>query len=226
GQASTDVADHPPSADASRSTAGSERLDPVLLDILRSEVAGHLGVIEAYLHDARGNSALAIAPEHLLRAVHTLNGAFGAVELGDVTVLTSALEIYVRRLRGVHRAPISDGYDAIAGSSAWLGDVIDRLDRGEALPPLGDLPARLQALAAELPEQREDTAWLVGEPVPSVEELLGADAAMPGQTVPAGMDDIPELAPVISAPEDDGAEAAESPAAAIGLDDDSRVPAD
>jgi chemosensory pili system protein ChpA (sensor histidine kinase/response regulator) len=197
----------------SASQSGSERLDPVLLDILRSEVAGHLGVIETYLHDARGNSALAIVPEHLLRAVHTLNGAFGAVELGEVTVLTSALEIYVRRLRGVRRAPISDGYDAIAASSAWLGDVVDRLDRGDALPPFDDVPARLQALAADLPEQRDDTAWLMGEPVPSVEELLSA-ADAPDTRVPVGMDGVPELEPVVSThDQDDGEDGTDRPRA-------------
>ena len=146
------------------------RLDPVLLDILRSEVAGHLGIIEAYLHDARTNSALAIVPEHLLRAVHTLNGAFGAVELNQVTVLTSALEGYVRRLRGVRHAPISDGYDAIASASVWLSDVIDCLDQVRALPPLGGLPERLNKLSDDLPESRDDTAWLVGEATETSDE--------------------------------------------------------
>lgn len=189
----------PEGNNASESDA-TERLDPVLLDILRSEVAGHIGVIEAYLHDARANSAMAIVPEHLLRAVHTLNGAFGAVELTEVTVMTSALESYIRRLRGVRRAPISNGYDAIAGASRWLGEVIDCLDQGRALPPLDGLPGRLNELSADLPESRDDTAWLVGEASEAQDEASTESAAADAASSPPGLDDIPELDPVLTSP--------------------------
>lgn len=163
-------------------------LDPVLLDILRSEVAGHLGVIDTYLHDARSNSALAIVPEHLVRAVHTLNGAFGAVDLPQVTELTSTLEGYVNRLRGLRMAPITDGYDAIAASSRWLAGAVEHLERGTAIPPATELADRLTALTGELRELRPGEEWFHSE---------GAAIDHPESSVPGGLDDVPELEPLV-----------------------------
>ncbi len=137
--------------------------DPVLMEILRSEVAGHLGVIDTYLQDARDNWALAPVPEHLLRAVHTLNGAFGAVELSNVIAVTMPFEAYVRRLRGLRQAPDGEGHKAIEQTSRWLGQVVDRLDKGEALPDPLDLPARFERLLAALPPVREDSSWLIDD---------------------------------------------------------------
>ncbi len=172
-QEAADIVVAPTPTPAPVATGATESLlDPVLLDILRSEVAGHIGVIDAYLHDARDNPALAAVPEHLLRAVHTLNGAFGAVELPAVTQLTAALEGYVRRLRALRRAPSAEGYEAIAAAGGSLAQVLDRLDAGEGLPDLVPLSQRLVAITDELQEVREDTAWLVGEPVPPVDQLL------------------------------------------------------
>lgn len=161
-------------------------LDPVLLDILRSEVAGHLGVIETYLHDARSNSALAIVPEHLVRAVHTLNGAFGAVDLPQVTELTSVLEGYVSRLRGLRIAPITDGHDAIAASSRWLAAAMQHLERGTAIPSAGELGERLAQLTGELRELRPGEEWFHGD-----------TAATETESVPSGLEDVPELEPLV-----------------------------
>lgn len=167
----------------------AETLDPVLLDILRSEVAGHLGVIDTYLLDARSNSALAIVPEHLLRAVHTLNGAFGAVDLPQVTELTSTLEGYVNRLRGLRIAPITDGYDAIAASSRWLAGAIEHLERNQAIPSAGELTERLLALTGALRELRPGEDWFLTEGA-------SVDGAT-GDVVPSGLDEVPELEPLV-----------------------------
>ncbi len=148
--------------DAGDSDAGGD-FDPVLMEILRSEVAGHLGVIDTYLQDARDNWALAPVPEHLLRAVHTLNGAFGAVELSNVIAVTMPFEAYVRRLRGLRQAPDGEGHKAIEQTSRWLGQIVDSLDKGEALPDPLDLPARFDRLLAALPPVREDSSWLIDD---------------------------------------------------------------
>lgn len=178
----------PAGVDLGRVQATYPQLDPVLLDILRSEVAGHLGVIDTYLHDARSNSALAIVPEHLLRAVHTLNGAFGAVDVPQVTALTSVLETYITRLRALHLAPITDGFDAIAASSRWLADAMRHLEHGEPIPPAGELIARLGELTGHLGEVQPARDWLS----PEAGALTGEVASLPG-----GLEGIPELEPVV-----------------------------
>lgn len=147
--------------------------DPVLLEILRSEVAGHLGVIDTYLQDARDNWALAPVPEHLLRAAHTLNGAFGAVELVDVIAVTVPFEAYVRRLRGLRQAPDGEGHKAIAQVSDWLAQVVDRLDNGQDLPDPQDLSARFERLLSALPPVREDNSWLI-------DDLRASDSVVDG----------------------------------------------
>jgi len=167
-------------------------LDPILLDILRSEVAGHLGVIETYLRDAEKNSALAIVPEHLLRAVHTLNGAFGAVDISQVSTLTIPFESYVRRLRGLHMAPIAAGRETIAEATLWLAQALDHLDQKLPLPPLEGLPDAFRALTAELPEVRDDTAWLFDGA-----RMEEADADEDDDFALEGLDELPELTPVV-----------------------------
>ena len=49
-------------------------VDPVLLEILGSEVGGHLETVDAWLAQARAGDAS--VNDGLLRAIHTLNGAF------------------------------------------------------------------------------------------------------------------------------------------------------
>ncbi len=179
-------------------------LDPVLMDILRSEVAGHLGVIDTYLDDARSNSALAIVPEHLLRAVHTLNGAFGAVELPEVTVLTSSLEAYVRRLRGLQRAPSRDGHQSLAAASRWLGEVLECLDNGRRPAELSDLPEKLRKLTAELPDLSQQSAWYRGEPLLGEDEEEAAVEEVQ-DSIPTGLDEVPDLTdPELLLQPDDG----------------------
>ncbi len=177
-------------ADAS-AAADEGDFDPVLLEILRSEVAGHLGVIDTYLQDARDNWALAAVPEHLLRAVHTLNGAFGAVELADVIAVTMPFEAYVRRLRGLRQAPDGEGHKAIEQTSRWLGQVVDQLDKGEALPDPLDLPVRFERLLAALPPVREDSSWLIDDlraSDPTLDEDADTPDGAPGAGV--GIDDV------------------------------------
>ncbi len=78
-------------------------IDPVLFDILKSEVAAHLGVIGDYLD--RCASAPVVASEALLRAVHTLNGAIAMVDIPALGQVLAPLEGYIKRLRGVGAAP-------------------------------------------------------------------------------------------------------------------------
>src|SRR3546814_854540 len=54
-------------------------VDALLLEILDTEVSGHLAIVDAWLAEAQ--SASTPATDALLRAVHTMNGAFAMTEV-------------------------------------------------------------------------------------------------------------------------------------------------
>ena len=101
------------------------QVDPVLLEILGGEVGSHLETIDAWLAQARaGDSAV---NNGLLRAIHTLNGAFAMTEVPSVTAFTTPAEGYVKRLLAASTpadvdgiAAISEVADAIRASTAAL----------------------------------------------------------------------------------------------------------
>ncbi len=126
-------------------------IDPVLFDILKSEVAAHLGVIGDYLD--RFADAPVVASEALLRAVHTLNGAIAMVDLPALGHVLAPLEGYIKRLRGVAAAPDDAGIAALEDTVKLARDVIARLDMGVGvLPDSSDLAQRVTALRDALPE--------------------------------------------------------------------------
>ena len=92
------------------------QVDPVLLDILGAEVGGHLETVDAWLAQARAGDGS--VNDGLLRAIHTLNGAFAMTEVPSVTAFTSPAEGYVKRL-------LAAGAPADAGGIAAIGDVAD-----------------------------------------------------------------------------------------------------
>jgi chemosensory pili system protein ChpA (sensor histidine kinase/response regulator) len=126
-------------------------VDPVLFDILQSEVAAHLGTIEDYL--ARCAPEPVRASEPLLRAVHTLNGAIAMVDIPAIGNVLAPLESYVKRLRGASAAPELDGIAALHETVALTREVMQRLEaRRPDLPDSGALADRVAALRDSLPE--------------------------------------------------------------------------
>ncbi len=126
-------------------------IDPVLFDILKSEVAAHLGVMGDYLD--RSAQAPLVASETLLRAVHTLNGAIAMVDIPALGHVLAPLEGYIKRLRGISAAPDAEGMRAIEDTIALARDVVARLDMGIGeLPDSSDLVRRVCALRDALPE--------------------------------------------------------------------------
>ena len=126
-------------------------IDPVLFDILQSEVAAHLSVIDDYL--TRCAPAPAVASEALLRAAHTLNGAIAMVDIPVIGHVLAPLESYVKRLRGVAAAPDAAGIDALRETSILTREVMRRLAAGTPeLPDSSALAARVSALRDTLPE--------------------------------------------------------------------------
>ena len=113
------------------------QVDPVLLDILGAEVGGHLETVDAWL--AQANAGDGSVNDGLLRAIHTLNGAFAMTEVPSVTAFTSPAEGYVKRL-------LAAGVPADADGVAAIGAVADAV-RASTLA-LQQTPAQVPLYAA------------------------------------------------------------------------------
>jgi chemosensory pili system protein ChpA (sensor histidine kinase/response regulator) len=126
-------------------------VDPVLLEILGSEVGGHLETVDAWLARARAGDGS--VNEGLLRAIHTLNGAFAMTEVPSVTAFTAPAEGYVKRLLAAN-AP------ADAAGIATLGEVAEAVrvstvalqSTPAQVPVYAALAMRVAALREALPE--------------------------------------------------------------------------
>ncbi len=127
-------------------------IEPMLLEVLRSEAGGYLTSLEGWIEQARDSGNRLVPTTHLLRAVHTLHGALGMVEVPVVAEVVGMLEGYLKRLVGANRAPNADGLEAMADVSGVVGATLALLDRpGAAVPPAGDLNDRLADLRDALP---------------------------------------------------------------------------
>ncbi len=134
----------------SHAAEGTPLLDPMLFDVLSSEVTTHLAVIDAFVANARETSVP--VTEIVLRAVHTLNGAIAMVDLPSLTRVLQPLEHYVKRLHAWEQAPDADGIAALAETSEHVKASITALEKSSALPEAGGLADRVNDLAQALPE--------------------------------------------------------------------------
>ncbi|THD09886.1 Hpt domain-containing protein [Rhodanobacter lindaniclasticus] len=162
-------------------------IDPVLLEILRSEVAQYLQTIRAAIQRSEG--ALPVS-EELLRAVHTLHGAIAMVDIPLLTQLLSPLEGLFKRLRASSE-PLSPLGVRLLGQAA---DVVDQV-MTQFDAPASQLP-KVDALTAQITEMRDDypesqVAHVVFEPQAGEdaadEDFDDADATTDG----AGMASMP-----------------------------------
>ena len=129
----------------------SVTVDPVLLDILGTEVGSHLETVDAWLASARNGEA-AIS-ERLIRAIHTLNGAFAMTEVVSVTAFTSPAEGFVKRLMGADTVADEAAIAAIADMSAAIKASTHALQTApDQVPVHAALAARITGLRDALPE--------------------------------------------------------------------------
>ncbi|HET7924138.1 MAG TPA: Hpt domain-containing protein, partial [Rhodanobacteraceae bacterium] len=160
-------------------------IDPVLFDILKSEVAQHLGVIGDYLD--RSTPMPVVASETLLRAVHTLNGAIAMVDIAPLGHVLAPLEGYIKRLRGIGAAPGADGIAALEDTVSLARDVVQRLDMGIGeLPDSSGLVHRVIALRDALPEPETSLHLYSG---PDLEEAEAPVAVAEEETHFSAVDD-------------------------------------
>ncbi|MHB8679654.1 MAG: hybrid sensor histidine kinase/response regulator [Rudaea sp.] len=127
-------------------------VDPVLFEILKSEVAAHLAAIDGYLAEWHAAPSLPVS-ESLLRAVHTLNGAIAMVDIPAITHVLAPLEGYAKRLRAGNRTLDTAGATALGQASALVRDCIASLETPHPQMPDSDaLAARIAELRDRLPE--------------------------------------------------------------------------
>ncbi|OOG36289.1 Hpt domain-containing protein [Rhodanobacter sp. C05] len=148
-------------------------VDPVLLEILRSEVAQYLQTIRAAIQ--RGGSELPIT-EELLRAVHTLHGAIAMVDILLLTQLLSPLEGLLKRLRAANQPLPAEGVHLLGQSVEVVDHVMSQFDVAEPqLPNVDALTAQLIDMRDRYPESQ--VAHVVFEPRPDEEEAAAETAA-------------------------------------------------
>ncbi|WP_330947387.1 Hpt domain-containing protein, partial [Thermomonas sp. LB-4] len=126
-------------------------VDPVLLEILGTEVGGHLETVDAWLAQARFGEA--VATDALVRALHTLNGAFAMTEVPSVTAFTAPAEGYAKRLLAAHAIAGAEGVAALGAVAEAVRASTRALQESPAqVPVFTALAERMAALRDALPE--------------------------------------------------------------------------
>ncbi|UKE72273.1 hybrid sensor histidine kinase/response regulator [Xanthomonas graminis] len=123
-------------------------VDSVLREILEAEVGTHLETVRDWLQQAPQP-----ATEALLRAVHTMSGAFAMTDVPEITEVTGPAESYVKRLLAAAVVPGADGVRALDDAAQAIAATIEELQApSPVIPPFTALAQRLQALVATLPD--------------------------------------------------------------------------
>jgi chemosensory pili system protein ChpA (sensor histidine kinase/response regulator) len=126
-------------------------IDPVLFDILKTEVAGHLETVDSYLMDARTLARPVNDP--LLRAVHTMSGAFAMTEVPHISEVVGPCESYIKRLLARREAPSADGLKLMSEVAAAIRLLMRALDEPTPhAPGFPHLAEQLAAIRDTLPE--------------------------------------------------------------------------
>ncbi|MEO7067868.1 MAG: Hpt domain-containing protein [Rhodanobacter sp.] len=127
-------------------------VDPVLLEILRSEVAQYLQTIRAAIQHSGTELTL---DEGLLRAVHTLHGAIAMVDIPVLVQLLSPLEGLCKRLRGNNTPMSPAGIQLLVQAADVVDHVMHQFDvAAPQLPNVDGLVDQLIAMRDQYPESR------------------------------------------------------------------------
>ncbi|GAB6196113.1 Hpt domain-containing protein [Lysobacter xanthus] len=128
-------------------------VDPVLLEILATEVDGHLATIDEWLEVARRQPQR--AEDRLQRSIHTLNGAFAMTEVPVIPGVTGPTEAYIKRLLAAGVPATAEGVEAIADVAAAIRTTLARLQADRPhVPSFDGLAERVAALRDSLPDAR------------------------------------------------------------------------
>ncbi len=128
-------------------------IDSVLREILEAEVEVHQATLQGWLRSAQ--QAPQPVSDALLRAVHTMNGAFAMTEVPEITAVTGGAESYIKRALAADVVPGDEGVAALDATAQAITATMEALQAEQPrIAPQEALVQRLQALAGELPEAR------------------------------------------------------------------------
>ena len=164
-------------------------VDPMLLEILRSEVAQHLSTMRDYI--AHGGAPQPI-DDAMVRAAHTLHGAVAMVDIPVLAAVLTPLESWFKRMRAARVAPDAEGIAALRDSVALTDHVIAQFDAPEPeVPDSTALAERLARLRDTLPEATLADVLHMGEEedVPAAITLESAPDMPVEETVSAVQDE-------------------------------------
>ena len=143
-------------------------IDSVLREILEAEVHAHMITLHDWLREARVQPQQVGDP--LLRAVHTMNGAFAMTDVPEITAVTGAAESYIKRALAASEVPTPDAVQALdATAQAIEATMLSLQAEQPRVPVQRALAERLQALAATLPEAR----WPVLDELEELQDIEG-----------------------------------------------------
>ncbi|MCR6686286.1 Hpt domain-containing protein [Pseudoxanthomonas sp.] len=183
------VAEAAPAA-ASLEEGTPASVDSVLREILEAEVASHLETVDAWIAAARALPQP--ATDGLLRAMHTMNGAFAMTDVPEITSVTDPAETFIKRSLAGAQVADAEAVDAIAATAeAIRGCIVALQAESPRIPVYTALAARLQALAASLPEASWPQTVLTDE---ELDDVAGQDAAA-GEELTGVEDLTPYLSP-------------------------------
>ncbi|MEN4957427.1 Hpt domain-containing protein [Stenotrophomonas indicatrix] len=150
-------------------------IDSVLREILEAEVELHQATLQGWLRSAQ--QAPQPVSDALLRAVHTMNGAFAMTEVPEITAVTGGAESYIKRALAAEVVPGDDAVAALDETAQAINATMDALQAEQPrIASQAELAQRLQALAGELPEARWPMAGLDVEDDDEDEALIALDA--------------------------------------------------
>ena len=126
-------------------------VDQVLLEILDVEINAHLRTVDAWLLAAR--DATSLADDGLLRAIHTMNGAFAMTEVPAITDALTPAEAYVKRMVVAQAVATSEGVEALVQlADAARATLVALHAESPRVPGCNSLATRLVALRDSLPD--------------------------------------------------------------------------
>lgn len=149
---------HVPQAPVATSAGSDEdgtpaSVDSVLREILEAEVQAHLRTLQAWIQQWHVRPHAVSDP--LLRAVHTMNGAFAMTDVPEITAVTGAAESYLKRALAAADLPSQEVVQALDDTARAIESTMQALQaEAPRIPRQPRLTERLLALAATLPEPR------------------------------------------------------------------------
>ncbi|WP_423161969.1 Hpt domain-containing protein [Stenotrophomonas geniculata] len=166
-------------------------IDSALREILEAEVEVHQATLQDWLRSAQ--QAPQPVSDALLRAVHTMNGAFAMTEVPEITAVTGGAESYIKRALAADVVPGDEGVAALDATAQAITATMEALQAEQPrIVPQGALVQRLQALAGELPEARWPLFALEDEDEEGVELAADVEQASEAEAPLAGLDALDE----------------------------------